>query len=137
MAIADLAGAEGLLVVGVPSSAAAATIERELPLFLDAPTEVLTLPDWETLPYDNFSPHQDIISERLNAFHRLPQMTSGVLLVPVTTLMQRSPPVHYIAGNSLALDIGQSLDSDTLVRNLSLNGYRAVDTVYELSLIHI
>ena len=131
MAIADLAGAEGLLVVVVPSSAAAATIERELPLFLDAPTEVLTLPDWETLPYDNFSPHQDIISERLNAFHRLPQMTSGVLLVPVTTLMQRSPPVHYIAGNSLALDVGQSLDSDTLVRNLSLNGYRAVDTVYE------
>ena len=131
LAVAELVRDDALLVVVVPSSAVAATLERELPLFCNGPLEVLTLPDWETLPYDNFSPHQDIISERLNAFHRLPTMASGVLLVPITTLMQRSPPVHYVAGNSLALDIGQALDSNTLIKNLTLNGYRAVDTVYE------
>lgn len=131
MAIAELAEAQAFVVVIVPSSAVAATLERELPLFCRKPTDILTLPDWETLPYDSFSPHQDIVSERLNTFHQLPGMRSGILLVPVTTLMQRSPPVHYVAGNSLVLDVGQSLDSDTLVNNLALNGYRAVDTVYE------
>ena len=131
LAIAELSTHPGLLVVVTPSTSTALTLERELPLFLEKPLEILTLPDWETLPYDHFSPHQDIISERLNAFHRLPDMTDGILIVPVTTLMQRTPPSHYVAGNSLVLEIGQTLDSDTFVRNLTLNGYRAVDTVYE------
>ena len=53
------------LVVLVASSADANMLERELPLFLPEPIPVLTLPDWETLPYDHFSPHQDIVSQRL------------------------------------------------------------------------
>ncbi len=135
LAIAELCAQNDLLVVVTPSTSVAHTLERELPLFLEKsekqPVEILTLPDWETLPYDNFSPHQDIVSERLHAFHRLPGMQRGVLLVPITTLMQRTPPVHYVAGNSLMLEVGQELDTESLVRNLSLNGYRAVDTVYE------
>ena len=131
LAIAELASQTGLLVVVTPTTAAALTLERELPLFFEKPLEILTLPDWETLPYDNFSPHQDIVSERLNALHRLPSMTSGVLIVPVTTLMHRTAPTHYIAGNSLVLECGESLDTKTFVRNLVLNGYRSVDTVYE------
>ena len=131
LAVAELASQTGLLVVVTPTTAAALTLERELPLFFKKPLEILTLPDWETLPYDNFSPHQDIVSERLNALHRLPSMTSGVLIVPVTTLMHRTAPTHYIAGNSLVLTCGESLDTKTFVHNLVLNGYRSVDTVYE------
>lgn len=131
LAVAELAQPGRLMVVVTPSSANALTIERELPLFLENPLEILVLPDWETLPYDNFSPHQDIVSERLNAFHRLPTLDEGVLIVPVTTLMHRTPPTHYVAGNSLVLAIGQEIDTASFARNLSLNGYRAVDTVYE------
>ncbi len=131
LAIAELSALHKLLVVVTPTTSDANAIERELPFFLDKPREILNLPDWETLPYDNFSPHQDIVSERLNAFHKLPAMTEGVLIVPVTTLMHRTPPTHYVAGNSLVLECGQPLDTETFVRNLSLNGYRAVDTVYE------
>ena len=131
MAVAELATQQKLLVVVVPSSASAAALERELPLFSAAALNILTLPDWETLPYDNFSPHQDIVSERLSTFHLLQDIAEGVLIVPITTLMQRTPPVHYVAGSSLVLDVGQALDSKTLVHNLTLNGYRAVDTVYE------
>jgi len=131
LAIAELAPKGGLLVVITPNTAAALTLERELPLFFDQPVEVLTLPDWETLPYDNFSPHQDIISERLSTLHRLPSMTAGVLIVPVSTLMHRAPPTHYIAGNSLVLERGDFFDSEAFIRNLTLNGYHSVDTVYE------
>ena len=59
MAVAELASQQKLLVVVVPSSASAAALERELPLFSATALNILTLPDWETLPYDNFSPHQD------------------------------------------------------------------------------
>ena len=130
-ALAQLALAHPLLVVVVPSSSEAATLERELPLFTREAVTTLSLPDWETLPYDTFSPHQDIVSQRLSTFHQLPELSAGILIVPVTTLMQRCPPVHYIAGSSLMLDVGQPLDTQTLVHNLSLNGYRPVDTVYE------
>ena len=116
MAVAELANEQALLVVVVPSSASAAALERELPLFSAADLNILTLPDWETLPYDNFSPHQDIVSERLSTFHQLKEITTGVLIVPITTLMQRTPPVHYVAGNSLVLDVGQALDSKPLLR---------------------
>ena len=131
LAIAELSAQHDLLVVITPNTSTAHTLERELPLFLENPIEVLTLPDWETLPYDNFSPHQDIISERLYAFHRLPEMSRGILLTPITTLMHRTPPVHYLAGNSLILELGQKLDTKTFVHTLSFNGYHAVDTVRE------
>jgi transcription-repair coupling factor (superfamily II helicase) len=54
--------------------------------------DILQLPDWETLPYDNFSPHQDIVSERLRSLHRLPRAQRGVLIVPMSALLQRLPP---------------------------------------------
>ena len=71
-AIAELAARSGMrrpVVVLVASSTEAHTLERELPLFLPHPVPVLTLPDWETLPYDHFSPHQDIVSQRLSLIH--------------------------------------------------------------------
>ena len=92
---------------------------------------VLTLPDWETLPYDHFSPHQDIVSQRLRTFFELPQLTDGIVILPITTAMLRTPPQYYIEGNTLDLSVGQTFDSEAFATRLTLNGYRAVDTVFE------
>ena len=70
--IAELAEPGRLLLVITADTASALALERELPFYLEQALEILTFPDWETLPYDNFSPHQDIISERLRTLYRLP-----------------------------------------------------------------
>lgn len=129
--IAELAAPGRLLVVITSDTSASLALERELPFFLDEPCEILVFPDWETLPYDNFSPHQDIISERLNTLYRLPTLTAGILIVPVPTLMHRLSPKDYIAGSSLVLKEGQTLDVDSFRGNLQRSGYSNVETVYE------
>ena len=93
-AVAELAGLGRPLIVIVASSAEAQTLERELPLFLATDVPILTLPDWETLPYDHFSPHQDIVSQRLRTFFELPQLTDGIVILPITTAMLRTQPQH-------------------------------------------
>jgi transcription-repair coupling factor (superfamily II helicase) len=129
--IAELAQLGQLLVVVTADTSAAIALERELPFYLDREVEILAFPDWETLPYDNFSPHQDIISERLHTLYNLPKVAAGILIVPVPTLMHRLPPTHYIAGSSLVLEQGQQIDLDAFRRDLERNGYRNVETVYE------
>ena len=129
--IAELAQPDRLLVVITADTSSALTLERELPFFLAGDVEILAFPDWETLPYDNFSPHQDIISERLSTLHRLRRMTSGILVVPIPTLMHRLPPTDYVAASSLVLEAGQLLDIDKFRQDLQRNGYRNVETVYE------
>jgi excinuclease ABC subunit B len=93
--------------------------------------EVLHFPDWETLPYDNFSPHQDIISARMETLHRLPQCKRGVLILPITTLLHRLPPCEYIAANTLVLKAGQRFPLQEMRKALEAAGYQCVDTVYE------
>jgi transcription-repair coupling factor (superfamily II helicase) len=129
--IAELAQPGRLLVVITADTSSAITLERELPFYMDRELDILAFPDWETLPYDNFSPHQDIISERLSTLYSLPRTSGGVLIVPVPTLMHRLPPTHYIAGSSLVLEQGQSVDMDAFRRDLERNGYRNVETVFE------
>ena len=119
------------LVVLVASSADANMLERELPLFLPEPIPVLTLPDWETLPYDHFSPHQDIVSQRLRTFYELPKLSGGIVILPITTAMLRTPPQHYVEGNTLDLSVGDTFNADSFTKSLALNGYRAVETVFE------
>jgi transcription-repair coupling factor (superfamily II helicase) len=111
-------------------TASARQIEQELRFFAEG-LAVLHLPDWETLPYDSFSPHQDIISERLTTLYLLPELQRGVLVVPVATLLHRLPPPSYLQGNSLMIDRGQRLDVEQLRQRLGAAGYRAVTTVYE------
>ena len=74
---------------------------------------VLLFPDWETLPYDRFSPYQDIVSDRLAALAELRSMRSGILVVPVSTLMHRLLPADYLLANSLVLGTGQTLETET------------------------
>jgi len=130
--LAELASAAQFQLVITADTQTANTLQRELRFYgrsLDL--DVLTFPDWETLPYDNFSPHQDIVSERLHTLYHLPTRSAGILIVPISTLMHRLAPREYIAGNSLVLRTGQDLDSLQFRRNLERSGYRSVDTVYE------
>ena len=131
LSIAEAAGRhQGLSLVIGRDSAEADQLERELRFF--APhLPVLSFPDWETLPYDRFSPHQDIISQRLRTLHQLPAVSQGILVVPMTTLLQRTSPRSFLGGSVLLLEVGQSLDIEQMRRDLDASGYRCVDTVYE------
>jgi transcription-repair coupling factor (superfamily II helicase) len=92
---------------------------------------VLNFPDWETLPYDGFSPHQDIVSQRLETLYQLSPLAKGVLVVPIATLMNRLPPRRYLQAHSLLLDVGDKLDLNDMRRRLENNGYRCVSQVME------
>ena len=105
--------------------------EEDQPAITEGGLELLSLPDWETLPYDLFSPHQDITSRRIRALHRLPTTRHGVLVVPARTLMHRLPPVNYLQGNTLLLEVGQALDIHNWRMQLEAAGYRHSDNVYE------
>ncbi|HHO67619.1 MAG TPA: transcription-repair coupling factor [Gammaproteobacteria bacterium] len=122
----------GPLLVVTADSQAAEQLQEQLTFFAaSAGLPVFCFPDWETLPYDSFSPHPDIVSERLEALHRLPAMQHGIVLVPVATLLQRLPPRSYLDAHSLMLDTGDSLDLDAMRRRLEKAGYRCVSEVVE------
>ncbi len=144
LAICESARAHrGLTLVITRSTNDAIRLEQAMRFFLGLPPEedgaaitddgleLLSLPDWETLPYDLFSPHQDITSQRVRTLHRLPSTSHGVLVVPARTLMHRLPPVNYLQGNTLLLEVGQSLDIDTWRNHLESAGYRHAENVYE------
>lgn len=93
--------------------------------------QVLSFPDWETLPYDNFSPHEDIISERLAVLKALQQNPHAVILTTVANLCHRLPPVSAIQGGSFSWRVGDTLNISQQRQMLEKAGYRASDTVYE------
>ena len=108
-------------------------IEGDLHTLLGSASDlpVLPFPDWETLPYDQFSPHPDIVSQRLSALHRLPALTRGIVVVPVQTLLQRLPPLRHIVGGSFDYRTGQVLDFDAEKRRLEAASYRHVPQVLD------
>ena len=87
------------------------------------------LPDWETLPYERFSPHQDLVSERLSALWQIKSCAADVLFVPVATAMQKLPPVPFLAGRTFWLKTGQTLDIGRLKTDLVDAGYNHVSHV--------
>jgi len=121
----------GLIICITNDSDSATRLESEIRFFGDKDVECMLFSDWETLPYDNFSPHQDIISERLNTLYRLPQMQRGILIIPASTLMQRVAPQRFLDSNSLILDQGQSFNLDEMRRKLTDAGYHLTENVYE------
>ena len=131
LAVAEAASnAKRFTLLLTADSQSAERLEQELSFFApDLP--VLHFPDWETLPYDLFSPHQDIISQRISALYRLPELKHGVLVVPITTALHRLAPKRFLLGGSLVLDIGQRIDVNDMRSRLEASGYRYVDTVYE------
>ena len=130
-AVAELAMSSPLILVITATTTDAYNLTAELPFFLRDSREILLLPDWETLPYDNFSPHEDIVSDRLKALSRLPTLKSGIIITSVTTLMHRLPPRYFVDAGVLSLTSSDALDAPTFIRNLTRNGYRSVDTVYQ------
>jgi transcription-repair coupling factor (superfamily II helicase) len=118
-----------LVVHDTPS---ALRIEQEL-LSLTTSDElsICLFPDWETLPYDIFSPHQDIISQRLATLYQLSKMDKGIVIVPVSTLVQRLAPKQYLDNNSLFIQRGQIKDLHQLRQELEASGYRCVEQVME------
>ncbi|MDP7593020.1 MAG: transcription-repair coupling factor [Litorilituus sp.] len=92
---------------------------------------ICLFPDWETLPYDTFSPHQDIISQRLSTLYQLSRMPKGIIIIPVTTLVQRLSPKQYIEANSLLINKGDKKDLHQLRQELESSGYRCVEQVME------
>jgi len=131
----------GLTVVITSNTNEAVRLEKEISFFHNVYTaedddsksvqQLLSLPDWETLPYDTFSPHQDIVSERLSTLYRLPKLNQGILVVSLTTLMHRLPPKSFLEGYSLVLDIEDKFDIETTRLRLQSCGYRCVETVFE------
>jgi transcription-repair coupling factor (superfamily II helicase) len=101
----------------------------ELRFFGGPALEILTLPDWETLPYDQFSPHPDIVSERLRTLARLADFRRGILLLTADSLLTRLPPVSYVSARSFSLERGAALAIESLRRRLSAAGYASVSQV--------
>ncbi|PKF71995.1 transcription-repair coupling factor [Pseudomonas fluvialis] len=131
LAVAEAASAaKRLTLLLTADSQSAERLQEELAFFApDLP--VLHFPDWETLPYDVFSPHQDIISQRIATLYRLPEIKHGVLVVPIATALHRLAPTRFLLGSGLLLDVGQKLDVEEMRARLEAAGYRCVDTVYE------
>lgn len=101
-------------------------LESELEFYGIKPT---IFPDWEILPYDRLSPHQDIVSERLAILSNMPQQ--GVLLVSATTLAQRVAPASWVLGEHFDIQVGQKFDLEQQKARLVQAGYHLVDTVYD------
>ncbi|UDG81399.1 Transcription-repair-coupling factor [Candidatus Profftia lariciata] len=93
--------------------------------------DVITLSDWETLPYDSFSPHKNIISERLFKLYHLPQMKYGVFIISINNLMQRVCPCDFINSHSLIMQQGQLISLQELIKKIKQAGYRRVNQVIE------
>lgn len=131
LAIANTLPSNSMCLVIAEDTSTAEKIHNELRFFLGEDFPIYGIPDWETLVYDSFSPHQDIISERLSILNALPDVTEGVVIIPANTLMQKLPPRSFCLGSSLRLDVGQRFDIAQMRRKLQANAYRCVETVSE------
>ncbi|WP_248679439.1 transcription-repair coupling factor [Sinimarinibacterium sp. CAU 1509] len=118
-----------LTVVLVANEQHAYRLEEELRFFLPQELALLHLPDAEVLPYDQFSPHQEILSQRLSALHRLPQLSRGVLLTTADQLIQRLPPRSWLDSRAFQLAVGERLDPMRFRERLVAAGYQSVSEV--------
>ena len=106
-------------------------LEAEIRFFAGASLPVEHFVEWETLPWDSFSPHQDIVSQRLKVMAQLPTMRRGVVIAATSILQQRLPPVDYVAARALSLAEGQALERDDFTDTLVAAGYLRVPQVSE------
>jgi transcription-repair coupling factor (superfamily II helicase) len=130
LALAEAASADRRLYVLIADGAR--ELERltaELRFFASRSLALLRLPDWEVLPYDLFSPHPDIISERLQTLYELPHARHGCLIVAADTLMQRLPPRNYVQGRAFGLATGEALAIEPFRQRLIEAGYAHVSQV--------
>jgi transcription-repair coupling factor (superfamily II helicase) len=120
-----------LFLVVTQDNQTALRLEHELAFFLDGEQAILHFPDWETLPYDVFSPLPEIISDRLKTLAVLPQMQRGALVVSVTSLMHRLAPREHVLANSFAVKVGDDFNLELNRLKLESVGYQCVSQVYQ------
>ncbi len=118
-----------LYVVIVDAARELERLTAEVRFFAGEALALLRLPDWEVLPYDLFSPHPDIVSERLQTLFELPRVAHGCLIVAADTLMQRLPPGNYVQGRAFELRKGQQLSLEPFRQQLAEAGYASVSQV--------
>lgn len=106
-------------------------LEAEIRFFAGDHTDVSHFVEWETLPWDSFSPHQDIISDRIKVLSTLKNMQRGIVIAAAPVLMQRLPPINYIAGRALSVKRGQVLPREPFIDSLLAAGYLRVPQVIE------
>lgn len=126
--------APGCTLIVAPNNLTAVQLLSELPFFLNtesSPRELLLFPDWETLPYDLFSPHQDIISERLTTLNRIQQLDKAIIISSLPTLMHRLCPREFLYQHAFSLTLNQSLHIQSFRAHLERAGYYAVNKVLE------
>ena len=122
----------GPVLIITADMAAAQRLEYSLRFYMaEKDVSILQFPDWETLPYDHFSPHQDIISERLTTLSKLPGLDKGILIAPVQTLMHRIAPRNYLDAFCLSLKLEEKFDIDDMRLRLEHSGYNCVSSVME------
>ena len=132
LAAAELAQrAAGPVLVLAEDPRHADQLETEIRFFAGDELPVEHFVEWETLPWDSFSPHQDIISQRLRVLAGLPDMRRGIIIAAATILQQRLPPTDYVAARSLSLREGQELPRDAFTESLVESGYLRVPQVSE------
>ncbi len=132
LALARAACAGRLLVVVAQDVRSRERLEDELAFYRDPNgPPILTFPDWECLPYDRFSPHPDIVSERLATLATLPHLASGLVLTAADTLMHYLPPASHLLGHSFLLRTGDRLDIERFRERLVQGAYNAVGQVVE------
>lgn len=135
MALADYCqNTPGIKLLIAQDNLSASQLQDELQFFLNPQSkiqEVLYFPDWETLPYDQFSPHQDIISQRLYTLNRMAQLSDAVIITSASTLMHRLCPPDYLNQFALMLKQGQKLDLTAFRNQLQQSGYHCVNKVLE------
>ncbi len=118
-----------MLTVIVANASDGQRLLDEIPWFADGKLACHQLPDWETLPYDAFSPHQDLVSERLATLHEIRNGQCDVLLVPATTALVRLAPPSFLAAYTFFFRQGERLDEAALKAQLTLAGYTHVSQV--------
>ncbi len=97
--------------------------------FFQPELQCVLFPDWETLPYDGFSPHQDLISERLATLWRISQGQADVVLMPASTALYRLAPPSFLAAYTFHFKVKQKLDDAQLKQQLTMAGYSHVSQV--------
>jgi len=120
-----------LFVIITPDNQTALRLEHELSFFLNDQYPILHFPDWETLPYDIFSPLPEIISERLKTLAFLPETKRGALVVSVATLMHRLAPREHVLAHSFSIEVGGMFNMDLNRLKLESVGYQCVSQVYQ------
>ncbi len=124
---------DGLILILTADTLSAHRLQSELKFFIgkDNVTPILTFSDWETLPYDLFSPYQDIISQRLATLAELPTLEKGILIIPVTTAMHKLMPSDYLLAHSIVMHKGGNLNLEQFRQQLINSGYVFTPQVFE------